>query len=269
MHHSPRSRIGKSLCVALGVAAATLSVRATPASALGLDAGLAHTSGGTVAVTCQTPTPVGVEASPTVSSQGVTVPTMVTPPLAVPAVTIGPVQAGPAIVGPLTAGGFTVPSQTLGGGTYGRTSQADQVAGVGATSCIAVNVDNPSSIPTFFGTIRLEVHLEELNLATNTVAFVKWSEVDSGMRPQDLLSGCACPPPRPLATRLATGAVIDFETAVPGAGQVDPRTGNVSLGLAQIYVGVQVVVNAVAQPTGVSCEGGDFGCSNSGVFPVY
>jgi hypothetical protein len=56
---------------------------------------------------------------------------------------------------------------------------------------------------------------------------------------------------------------------VPGANTTDPHTGNVSLGLAQVYVGVPVQVNDVALPTGVGCQSGDFSCSTSAIFPVY
>jgi len=261
-----------ALFSAMALAVAALTLHGMPALAYIADATLVDAAGDTIAVSCQTPNPVGAEESPTISSQGVTVPPVVTPPIDVPPATVGQVQVGPVSVGPISAGGFTVPSQTLGGGTYGEEQQADHVAGVGASACLAVDTTNLDVVPGVTGVLRLVVELEELNPATDQLAFVTWSEADTTLLDFNIRSqtGCVdCPSLPQVSGNVAAGWETDLQIGVPGAGQLDPRSGNLSMGVAQVYVGVPLVVQGKTQPTGVGCAAGDFSCSSSGVFPVY
>ena len=272
----------RELWLAPGVVAMVALTTATPAYAYEADGNVVQTAEGAVAVSCSTPNPAGAEASPTISSQGVTLPPLVTPPIVVPPVVIGPTRVGPETVGPYTAGGETVPSQTFGGGTYGQANQADEVVITGASNCAAVNVTNPGQAPTLAGSIRLGLYVEELNPATDQASFVEWSEVDQALTtatitldPQCAL-GCPGPawlPADPPASCLTcdhsvsvpvgSGSVTELDVAVPGAGALDPRNGNVSLGVAEVYLGVILEVSGLDQPTGTGCEAGDFSCSSA------
>jgi len=274
--HTGRRHRRLALC-AVGAATLLGFGLATPASAMEADANVTQTANGTVSVTCMTPNPVGVEATPTISSGGVTIAPTSTPPISVPAVTVGPVAVGPQTVGPYQVGGFTVPPVTVGG-TYGSDDQPDEVAAAGATNCAAINVSDPQLNVALSGTIRLVILLQEVNPTTRAAGFVTWSEVDSPLVLSDLPALCRgaptcqcqiCQSVVPVTVPLASGSVLSTQTAIPGANQIDPHTGNLSLGLAQVYVGVPLSVDAVAQPTGVACVANDFSCSSSAVFPVY
>jgi len=260
--HIGRRQRRLALC-AVGAATLLGFGLATPASAMEADANITQTANGTVSVTCATPNPAGVEATPTISSGGVTIAPTSTPQISVPAVTVGPVAVGPQTVGPYQVGGFTVPPVTVGG-TYGSDDQPDEVAAAGATNCAAINVSDPQLNVGLSGTIRLVTLLEELNPTTHAAGFVTWSETDSPLSTITLFCRCA-----PVPIPLASGTAISTQIAVPGANQIDPHTGNLSLGVAQVYVGVPLSVDGVAQPTGVACTANDFSCSSSAVFPVY
>lgn len=254
-----------------GVAVIGLSF-ATPALAYEANAGVVNTSSGTVVVSCETPNPAGAETSPTASSGGVTVPTVSTPAIPVPPVTIGQVQVGPESVGPYTVGGFTIPSVTVGGETVGNGSSPDTVAGVGGTACAATNVTNPLQTNILSGYITLQIQVEELNPNTGQLQFVEYV---GNERPLDstpvTLSGPAVGsvPPPSVGADFAVGEDSLTPSGVPAAGQVDPTTGDISAGIAQVYLGVSLAVNGQSQPTGVGCETGDYSCSTSSAFPVF
>jgi len=254
-HHKSRLAI----VVAGGAAAAALALPVTT-FAEEVDTNLTVTASGTVAISCENPNPVGVEVSPTASSQGVTVPAVNTPSVTVPPVVIGQVQVGPVSEGPFTVGGFTVPSQTLGGETIGGTNAQDEVAGVGALECAAANVSSPSTPTILSGASRLEVWLEEFNTSTSAAVFVKVASTS----PQSLTVT-----PAPAGVDAASNVLTKTVANVPAAGQTDPNTGFVSLGIAQFYMGTPLAVNGVAQPTGLGCESGDFSCSSSATFAVF
>jgi hypothetical protein len=248
--------------VILAAGGAAIASLALPASTVAVEAGagLTQTGKGTVVVSCETPNPVGVEVAPTASSAGIAVPAVTTPAINVPGVTIGQVQVGPATVGPLTVGGFTVPPQTFGGVTIGSTSASDEVAGVAGVECGAVNVTSPATPTVISGLAVLQLFIEELNTNTNSVVFVPY--LPSTSRSLTAI-------PAASGVDLATAVLTDTHFGVPAAGQLDPATGMVSLGIAQYYFGVQVSVNGVAEPTGIGCQPGHFSCSSSGTFPVF
>jgi hypothetical protein len=246
------------------VAAAAVGVgalgAAAPAFGYVVDPLLAKTSAGTVAVTCDTPNAAGAEASPSASSGGVTLPTVSTPSLTVPPVTIGQVQVGPESAGPYTVGGYTIPSISVGGQTIGKGGQPDEVAGVGATNCAAVNVSNPSSATVLSGSIYLALFVEGVNPSTGQTAFVPWSQGT----PVPLKST-----PTTVGVDLAVGQATDAESGVPTTGNPIGASGYLSTGLAEYYAGVPLSVNGLSQPTGLGCQTGDASCSTSAPFPVF
>ena len=252
------NRLRFATVAGIGAAALALGI-IKPAFAYESDTGLVQSSSGIIALSCEAPNAAGAETSPSASSGGVTVPTVSTPPIPVPPVTIGQVQVGPEVVGPFQVGGFTVPPVTVGGETIGGGSQPDQLAGAGGVACAAVNVSNPNIPTALAGTVYIELLLQEINPTTNQVSFVDfWDSPSHGL----------VATPAPAGLTLATGVVDATVSGVPTAGQRDPATNNISLGLAEFYIGAQVSVNGIAESNGSVCHPSDFTCSTSETFAV-
>ncbi|MBV9369114.1 MAG: hypothetical protein JO074_04745 [Frankiales bacterium] len=209
----------------------------------------------------------------------VNIPSATVPGQQVPSVTVGQVQVGPFTVGPettpavttqpITTPGGPVGGGTVGGQTIGNTSQQDTVDGAGITACTAVNVSNPAAYNMVSGHTDMSVELEEVDASGGIHFAFSGGDVQSVMTDTPLL----CPPKSICQTPaiggdLAAGENTHLFVNVPPAGTIDPATGWVSAGVAQIYFGAAVDVAGTALPQGVQCAYGDYTCSTSDTFLV-
>ena len=278
------------LSTVTGVATAVMAASTTPpAFAIAANGGLFNTGQGQVSVLCQTPNPAGAETNPTASSGGVTIPTVTLPSVTVPqvtvpsqtvpSVTVGQVQVGPFTVGPETTPGVTTPpvttpggpvgGGTVGGQTIGNTSQQDTVDGAGVTACTAVNITNPAAFNMISGHTDMSIELEEIDGAGGIHFVFTGGDVQTPMTDSPIL----CPPKAICETPeiggdLAAGENEHLFANITPANAIDPATGWLSAGVAQIYFGAAVGVAGTALPQGLQCAFGDYTCNTSDTFLV-
>lgn len=286
-----------------GFAGAGLSmalVSAPQALALAANAGIVNTAAGQVSVLCETPTPAGVETTPTASSGGVTLPTVPLPSVTlpsvtvpgqkVPSVTVGQVQVGPFTIGPestppVTSPTVVTPSITVGGGTVGGetiggASNGDTVQGAGVTACTGVNITNPADFNMLSGFSHLVVQWQEVD-SSGGIHFASSQPhqtplidtplacLPNGIAGNLLGAMVLCPNGVPaIGGDLAAGTDSQSWTGVPAAGQIDRITGWTSTGVGDVYFGASVYVSGVAQAQGPQCLYGDYTCNTSGTFLV-